>query len=155
KGPKATLTIPTLPNIEVKVEGSQVIFTPQNDTKQTVSNWGTSRALVQNAVVGSTEGYVKTLVIEGVGYKANMEGSAIVLNLGFSHPIRYEIPEGITVEVDGNKVKISGFDKAVVGEVAASIRAFRKPEPYKGKGIRYEGEVVRRKAGKKAVSSKG
>ncbi|MEX2054311.1 MAG: 50S ribosomal protein L6 [Candidatus Colwellbacteria bacterium] len=155
KGPKATLTVSALPNIDVKVDGSQVIFTPQNDTKQTISNWGTFRALVQNAIIGATDGYSKTLVIEGVGYRASVEGSAVVLNLGFSHPIKYDIPEGITVEVEGNKVKISGFDKAVVGETAASIRAFRKPEPYKGKGIKYEDEVVRRKAGKKAVSSGG
>ncbi len=155
KGPKATLTVPTLSNLDVEVKDKEVIVTPRNETKQTVSNWGTMRALIQNAVVGTTEGYAKTLIIEGVGYRANMEGNTLVLNLGFSHQIKYPVPEGITIEVDGNKVKISGFDKGLVGETAASIRAFRKPEPYKGKGIRYDDEVVRRKAGKKAVSTGG
>jgi len=155
KGPKGTLTVPALANIDVKVEDNQVKLTPRNSTKQTTSNWGTFRALVQNAVIGSTEGYSKTLVIEGVGYRAALEGQNIVLNLGFSHSIKHEIPEGVTVEVDGQKIKVSGADKGAVGETAASIRAYRKPEPYKGKGIRYEGEVVRRKAGKKAVSAGG
>jgi len=150
KGPKATLIVPKLPGINVEIKEGRVLFTTENETKQTISNWGTMRALTENAVVGSKEGYSKTLLIEGVGYKAAMEGNTMLLNLGFSHPIKYALPEGITAVVDGNKITISGADKALVGEVTASIRKYRKPEPYKGKGIRYEGEVVRRKAGKKA-----
>ena len=150
KGPKATLTVPVLPNIAVEIKDGTVLFTAKNDAKQTISNWGTMRALAENAVIGSTEGYIKTLLVEGVGYRANMEGNTIVMNLGFSHPIKYAMPEGITAVVDGNKITISGASKALVGEVTASIRAYKKPEPYKGKGIRYEGEIVRRKAGKKA-----
>ncbi|OGY57039.1 MAG: 50S ribosomal protein L6 [Candidatus Colwellbacteria bacterium RBG_13_48_8] len=111
------------------------------------------RALVQNAVEGSKKNFSKSLSIEGVGYRANLEGNTLILSLGFSHPIRFMVPEGIKVEVNGNSVKISGADRAQVGEVAAKIRGFKKPEPYKGKGIRYEGEIVRKKAGKKAVSS--
>ena len=150
RGPKATLIVPVLPGINVEIRETQIFLTAKNDTKQTVSNWGTMRALTQNAVTGSKDGYTKTLLIEGVGYKAGMEGNIIVMNLGFSHPIKYALPEGISAVVDGNKITISGADKALVGEVTASIRKYRKPEPYKGKGIRYEGEIVRRKAGKKA-----
>ena len=150
KGPKATLTVPKLPGINVEIKEGQVVMVAKNDTKQTISNWGTMRALTQNAVFGSKEGYSKTLLIEGVGYRVALEGDALVLNLGFSHPIKYALPEGISAVVDGNKITISGASKSAVGEVAASIRKYRKPEPYKGKGIRYEGEVVRRKAGKKA-----
>ena len=150
KGPKATLTVPMLPGIAVEIKEGQVFFTAKNDAKQTISNWGTARALTENAVIGSKEGYTKTLLIEGVGYRAAMEGDTIVLNLGFSHPIKYAMPEGISAVVDANKITISGADKGLVGEVTASIRKYRKPEPYKGKGIRYENEVVKRKAGKKA-----
>ncbi|PIR98459.1 MAG: 50S ribosomal protein L6 [Candidatus Colwellbacteria bacterium CG10_big_fil_rev_8_21_14_0_10_41_28] len=153
KGPNATLEVPTLIGIEIKEEDNQIIFTPRNSTKQTVSNWGTLRALVQNAVDGSKQDFSKKLLIEGVGYRATMEGKNLLLNLGFSHPIKFESPENVKVEVDGNAITISGPEKALVGEVAANIRKFRKPEPYKGKGIRYEGEIVRRKAGKKAVGS--
>lgn len=150
KGPKATLTVPILPGITVEIKEGQVFVTAQNNSKQTISNWGTMRSLTQNAVFGSKEGYSKTLQIEGVGYRVALEGNTVVLNLGFSHPVKYPLPEGIAATVDGNKITISGASKALVGEVAASIRKYRKPEPYKGKGIRYEGEVVRRKAGKKA-----
>ena len=150
KGPKATLIVPMLPGIKVEIKEGEVFLTAKNDTKQTMSNWGTMRALTQNAVTGSKDGYSKTLLIEGVGYKANMEGNTLILSLGFSHPIKYALPESITAVVDANKITISGPDKSLVGEVSASIRKYRKPEPYKGKGIRYEGEIVRRKAGKKA-----
>ena len=150
KGPKGTLTVPILPGINVEIKEGKVFFTAKNNSKQTISNWGTARALTENAVIGSKEGYVKTLLIEGVGYRAAMEGNTLVMNLGFSHPIKYAMPEGIIAVVDGNKITISGANKGLVGEVTASIRKYRKPEPYKGKGIRYENEVVRRKAGKKA-----
>ena len=150
KGKNATLSVPILSGVSFEIKDGAITFTAKNKLKQTISNWGTMRALAENAVIGSTEGYTKTLLVEGVGYRANMEGDTIVMNLGFSHPIKYAMPEGITAVVDGNKITISGASKALVGEVTASIRAYKKPEPYKGKGIRYEGEIVRRKAGKKA-----
>lgn len=152
KGKNATLTVPVLDGITVKVEGTEILCTPQKETKQIRSNWGTMRALLQNAVTGSTENFTKELVIEGVGYRASMEGKDLVLALGYSHPIKFITPEGITIATEKNTVKISGANKAQVGEVSATIRRFRKPEPYKGKGIRYSTEVVRRKVGKKAGS---
>jgi len=156
KGPNATLQVPLLDKIEVKVEDGAVTFTPHNKTKQTRSNWGTMRSLVESAIKGAKENFTKTLLIEGVGYKANMEGTNLVLNLGFSHSIKFPVPEGVNIEVEGNnKIVVSGADKAQVGQAAATIRKFKKPEPYKGKGIRYDDEVVRRKAGKKAVGSGG
>ncbi len=153
KGPNANLSVPILSGIEAEIKEGQLIFSARSTNKQTRSNWGTMRALVQNAVEGSKKNFSKSLSIEGVGYRANLEGNTLILSLGFSHPIRFMVPEGIKVEVNGNSVKISGADRAQVGEVAAKIRGFKKPEPYKGKGIRYEGEIVRKKAGKKAVSS--
>lgn len=152
KGKNATLTVPVLDGITVKVEDKELVCTPQKETKQVRSNWGTMRALLQNAVTGSTENFTKDLAIEGVGYRAAMEGKDLVLALGYSHPIRFSSPEGITITTEKNTIKIAGASRAQVGEVAATIRQFRKPEPYKGKGIRYVGEVVRRKVGKKAGS---
>lgn len=151
KGPNATLNVELLEGIKVEVKENEVHFTPENENKQSKANWGTLRSLVQSAIDGSKEDFVKNLLIEGVGYKANMEGNTLVLSLGYSHPVKFDTPEGIKIEVDGNKITVSGASKALVGQTAASIRKFKKPEPYKGKGIRYEDEVVRRKAGKKAV----
>ena len=153
KGPNATLSVPALYGIKIEMKDTQIAFIPFNKTKQTKSNWGTMRSLVGNAIQGAKEDFVKVLLIEGVGYKAVMEGANLILNLGFSHPIKFPVPEGVKVVVEGNKVTLSGADKAVVGEAAATIRKFKKPEPYKGKGIRYENEIVRRKAGKKSVSA--
>jgi len=155
KGSNATLSVPRLKGISIESKDNQLIFSPEKTDKQTTSNWGTLRALVQNAVKGAVEDFTKELIIEGVGYRANLEGNVLVLGLGYSHPIKFAIPEGIKIEVNKNKLNITGYDKAVVGEVAAKIRSFRKPEPYKGKGIRYSDEVVHRKAGKKAVGAGG
>lgn len=155
KGSNATLKVEILRGVKVEVKDSEVLFTPVNKTKQTRSNWGTLRALVQNAILGAKEDFSRKLVVEGVGYKVNMEGNTLVLALGFSHPVKYPVPEGIKIEVEGNNIAISGPDKEQVGQVAATIRKFKKPEPYKGKGIRYSDEVVRRKAGKKAVATSG
>ena len=113
--------------------------------------WGLSRALLAGAVVGVTEGYSKKLEIEGIGYRANLEGNILVLSLGFSHPIKIEPKDGVSFAVEKNSIIVSGNNKQAVGQFAAQIRALKKPEPYKGKGIRYAGEVVRRKAGKKAA----
>ncbi|MFH1694447.1 MAG: 50S ribosomal protein L6 [Patescibacteria group bacterium] len=152
KGPNATLCVPVLADIDMKIEEGQIIFTSKKDDRQTKSNWGTMRSLVQNAVDGAGQDYSKILIVEGVGFKANMDGKNLVMNLGFSHPIKFSSPEGVIIEVEGNSIKVSGADKAQVGEAAANIRNFKKPEPYKGKGIRYKDEVVRRKSGKKATT---
>jgi len=122
--------------------------------KQARSNWGTMRALIQNAVLGLTSGFEKKLILEGVGYKISKEGENLSMSLGFSHPVKFQVPKGITFEVEKNSIlTIKGFDKMVVGQTAAKIRAMKKPEPYKGKGFRYSDEVIRRKAGKKAAGS--
>lgn len=138
----------------LKKEDKQVTVVPKNkSSKQSKMLWGLTRSLISNMVKGVSEGYEKSLQIEGVGYKANVSGKILTLNLGFSHPVDVEAPEKIELKVDKNIITVSGIDKGLVGQVAANIRSFRKPEPYKGKGIRYVGEVVRRKAGKKAVAS--
>ena len=155
KGKNAELSVPILAGIKVELKDNELTFSPKDKDKQTVSNWGTLRALTQNAIDGSIENFVKTLIIEGVGYKAVIEGTELVLNLGFSHQIKFPIPKDVSVVVEKNSVIISGPGKELVGEVAAKIRRFKKPEPYKGKGIRYSDEVVRRKAGKKAVGAGG
>ena len=142
EGPSATLGIPLLEGIKIELKDGRVNFLAEDTTKQTRSNWGTMRALVQNAV-------------EGVGYRANVEGEELVLQLGYSHLVRFPIPEGIKIAVQKNSIEVEGPDKALVGETAARIRNLRKPEPYKGKGIRYSDEVIRRKAGKRAVGAGG
>lgn len=151
KGKNADLKLPILPGIKVEKKEKQLLFTPENQTKQTMSNWGTMRALAQNAISGSTRDFSKSLIIEGVGYRASLEGENLVLSLGYSHPIKFKAPNGIKISVEKNVLKISGADKQLVGETAARIRKLRKPEPYKGKGIRYADETIKRKAGKKAV----
>jgi len=154
KNQKGELNIPLLSGVEAALENGELKFTVKNGSKQTRSNWGTERALAQNAVLGLTKEFEKTLVLEGVGYRATKDGEGLTLNLGFSHPIKFAAPKGITFEVDKNSVmKIKGVDKALVGQVAAEIRAMKKPEPYKGKGFHYSSEVVRRKAGKKAATA--
>ncbi len=153
KGPNAVLEVPLMKNVTIEIKDNQIYFTPKSQNTQSKSDWGTMRALVQNAVNGSKENFIKTLVIEGIGFRASMEGKDLVMNLGFSHPVRFPAPEGVNIEVDGNLIKVSGASKSQIGEVSANIRKLKKPEPYKGKGIRYSNETVRRKAGKKAVSS--
>lgn len=155
KGAETLMVLPVLPGIKVEKKENELTFTPKNETKQTLSNWGTMRALVQNAISGATKDFTKSLVIEGVGYRANVEGENLTLNLGYSHPVKFEIPKGVKISVEKNVVNISGASKQLVGETAARIRRLRKPEPYKGKGIRYSNEVVRRKAGKKAAGKTG
>ena len=137
-------------NVEVKVEDGKVVFAPKSDDRQDRAYWGTYRALSANIIVGLTQGYQKQLEINGVGYKAAVQGNTLVLQLGFSHPINYEFPKGLQISVEKNIVTIKGDDKQVVGQVAAEVRSFRPPEPYKGKGVKYVEEHIRRKAGKTA-----
>lgn len=157
KGKEGSLTLPVLPHLhaEIKKEdgASQLIFTAKSNIKQARANWGTMAALAKNAIVGVSQGFAKTLEIEGIGFKAGMEGNKLSLNVGYTHPVKFEPPAGIKIIVEKNQIKISGFNKAVVGEVAANIRKIKKPEPYKGKGIHYLGEVIRRKAGKKVAGA--
>ncbi len=153
KGPKGTLTRQFSPLIEIKVDGAEVKCVRANENKQTKQLHGTTRALIHNMIVGTTEGFKKTLEIVGIGYKAALNGKTLNLNLGYSHDINYEIEEGITVEVpNATTIIVSGIDKQRVGEVASQIRGFRKPEPYKGKGIRYQGEHIIHKEGKTAAA---
>ena len=153
KGKNGTLTVNLLPGIKVEIKDGEVVFTPEKNVKQVVSNWGTMRALTANAVKGASEDFVKELVIEGIGFRAEVQGASLVLNIGLSHQVNFPIPAGIKISVEKNAIKISGNSKQMVGETAAKIRSFKKPEPYKGKGIMYKGEIVRRKAGKKAAAS--
>jgi large subunit ribosomal protein L6 len=150
KGPKGTLTLTMREEISYTVDGDTIIVKPANGTKAARAFWGMHRTLVDNLVVGVTEGYTKTLNITGVGYRANSQGSNLKLQLGYSHDVDFAIPEGIEIKTpDNTTVLISGIDKQKVGQVAAEIRRWRKPEPYKGKGIKYAGEFIFRKEGKK------
>ena len=150
KGPKGTLTLGLSDLIDYKVEGDEIQVKPANDTKQARSYWGMQRTLVANLVEGVTDGFTKTLEISGVGYRAKAQGKTLKLELGFSHDVDLTVPEGIDVKTpDQTTVEISGIDKQAVGQFAAEIREFRKPEPYKGKGIKYRGEYIFRKEGKK------
>lgn len=151
KGPKGELVVPVLPGVKPVHEGDTLRFEIVSRAKQQRSNWGTVRALAQNAVIGATKGFEKTLMIEGVGFRIAKDGNGLALNLGFSHPVKYPEVPGIEFEVEKNTVlKVKGNDKMLVGKVAAEIRALKKPEPYKGKGFRYANETIRRKAGKKS-----
>ncbi|MGK9477530.1 50S ribosomal protein L6 [Melioribacter sp. OK-6-Me] len=151
KGKLGELQMEIHPNINVEVTKEEIIVTRPNDEKQNRALHGLTRSLINNMVVGVTEGFSKTLEIVGVGYRAEAKGNGILLTLGYSHPIFFIPPEGIKIEVvTPNQLKISGSDKELVGLVAAKIRSFRKPEPYKGKGIKYSNEVIIRKAGKTA-----
>ena len=153
KGPKGTLSRQFNPNIGIKVEDGQVTCTRANENKQTKQLHGTTRALIHNMIVGTTEGFKKTLEIVGIGYRAALNGKTLNLNIGYSHEINYPIEDGITIEVpNATTIVVSGIDKQRVGEVAAHIRNFRKPEPYKGKGIRYQGEHIIHKEGKTAAA---
>ena len=149
KGPKGTLEKAMHKNMNISVEDGQINVTRPNDEKENRSLHGLTRTLVSNMTIGVSEGFQKTLELVGVGYRAQMQGKKLVLNLGFSHPVEFDHIDGIDFEiVSPTKLIIRGIDKELVGDVAADIRAWRKPEPYKGKGVKYEGEVIRRKVGK-------
>jgi large subunit ribosomal protein L6 len=153
KGPKGELEVAVPAGIEVKVEGENINVKPLSHSKQNRANVGTIWALLRNALEGVTAGFSKVLEIEGVGYRAAVEGGDLVLSLGYVNPVRFRVPPGIKVSVEKNVITVSGVSKELVGLVAAQIRSFKKPEPYKGKGIRYRGEVIRRKVGKKAAAA--
>ena len=150
KGPKGTLAMPLVDDISYAIDGGAISVKPANDTKRARAYWGMQRTLVSNLVVGVSEGFTKVLEISGVGYRASVQGSNLKLQLGYSHDVDYPIPTGIQVKTpDQTTVEITGADRQQVGQVAAEIRRWRKPEPYKGKGIKYRGEYVFRKEGKK------
>ncbi|HDR16294.1 MAG TPA: 50S ribosomal protein L6 [Desulfobacteraceae bacterium] len=148
KGPKGELRRRIHPSIKVNIDGRTITLTPSDESKESISLHGLSRMLVDNMVTGVSSGFQKVLEIVGVGYRAEMKGRTAVLNLGYSHPVEYPLPEGIEATVDRGKMTVSGIDKELLGLTCAKIRGLRPPEPYKGKGIRYAGEMVRRKAGK-------
>lgn len=151
KGPKATLSREVREkDVAIKIEGDTVTLEPK-DTNLAPALWGTYAAHMRNMITGVTEGFTKVLEIEGVGYRAEVQGNKIVLNVGFSHSVELEIPEGISAEVVKNTITLTSSDKDALGQFAADVRKVKKPEPYKGKGIRYQGEHIIRKQGKKAV----
>lgn len=166
KGPKGELSLKIIPEIKVELKDNKIFTLVQTETKNRVKTssvrrkktnafWGLTKVLLSNMVRGVAEGYEKKLQIEGIGFKANLEGNNLVLAVGFSHPVKIEAPEGIKFSVEKNIINVSGIDKELVGQVAAKIRRVQPPEPYKGKGIRYLGEQVRKKVGKKAVATTG
>ena len=148
KGPKGELTRVLPEAMDIKKDGEEIVVTRPNDLKKMKSLHGLTRTLIHNMIVGVTEGYVKDLEVNGVGYRAQKQGNKLVLALGYSHPVEMVDPEGIEVKVDGNKISVVGIDKEKVGQYAAEIREKRAPEPYKGKGIKYVDETIRRKVGK-------
>ena len=151
KGPKGELTLDLVKNIEVKVEGETVVVNPLKDDKFTHAMHGTTNSNINNMMIGVSEGYKKSLEIVGVGYKFNPQGNKLTINAGYSHPVVMEVPTGITVKgVSNTEIELESIDKIKIGEFAANIRKVRPPEPYKGKGIKYKGEQIRRKEGKKA-----
>ena len=154
KGPMGALTQQIRPEITVKVDGKNVVVERKNEERLSRALHGLTRALIQNMVIGVSQGYKKELDVVGVGYKADVAGKTLNMALGFSHPIVFPIPEGIKVLVEKNThITVTGFDKQLVGEVASQIRRFRKPEPYKGKGVKYSNEVIKRKVGKAAAGA--
>jgi large subunit ribosomal protein L6 len=151
KGPKGELVRTFSSLIDIVIEGSEISFVPQSDTPETRAMWGTAASHVKNMITGVNTPYEKRLIVEGVGFKVDVKGDEIVMALGFSHPVNVKVPSNLTVTNEKNTIIISGIDKEAVGQFAAKVRALKKPEPYKGKGIRYENEVVRRKQGKKTA----
>ena len=148
KGPKGELTVPHLSDVTVALEGTQAIVTRKDDERVAKAQHGLQRALLNNAVEGVTKGFEKKLEVNGVGFRVSGGGQAIEMSLGFSHPVKYEAPQGINLTVEKMNITVNGIDKQAVGQVAAEIRALKKPEPYKGKGIKYADEQILRKAGK-------
>ncbi len=150
KGPKGTLSVDRNANIEVAQEDGALVFKPRSETKEARAAYGLMRALCANLVHGVNEGFVRELEINGVGYRAEVKGDTVTFQLGYSHPIDFKLPAGVSAKVEKNMLTLSGIDKAVLGQTAAKIRALRPPEPYKGKGIKYKEETILRKVGKAA-----
>ena len=153
KGPKGELSFEVRPEVKLSIKDKKIIVSPLKQTKQTNALWGTTRALLFNMVHGVVSGYEKKLEIQGVGYRAAVEGKDLNLSMGFTNPVKIKAPEGINFLVEKNIVTVSGINKELVGQISSKIRKVRPPEPYKGKGIRYLGEIVRKKAGKKAATT--
>lgn len=153
KGPKGELQREIRPEIAIEQKEGEIICSPKSKSKKTKAFWGLTRTLIANMIEGVSKGYEKKLEIQGIGYKANLEGENLVLEMGFSHSVKIDCPAGIKFSVEKNIITISGIDKELVGNIAAKIRKIRPPEPYKGKGIRYLGEIVRRKVGKKVATA--
>jgi large subunit ribosomal protein L6 len=153
KGPRGEIQREIRPEVKAEVQGDALIVMPVLETKKTRAFWGLTRALLAHAVEGVHKGFEKKLELEGVGYRVNQEGKDLMFQLGFSHPVKFIAPAGIELKTEKNTITVSGANKELVGETAARIRALKKPEPYKGKGIHYVGEVIRRKAGKKASTA--
>ncbi|XKT75215.1 MAG: 50S ribosomal protein L6 [Patescibacteria group bacterium UBA2103] len=151
KGPKGELVKPVHSLVEVSVADSEVTVAPKNNSRLARALWGTFASHVRNMITGVNDEYKKVLILEGVGYRVELAGRTLKLMVGYSHPVEMELPEGVNAEVVKNTITISGADKEKVGQFAAEVRAKKKPEPYKGKGLRYDDEVIRRKQGKKAV----
>ncbi|MDD4062542.1 MAG: 50S ribosomal protein L6 [Candidatus Pacebacteria bacterium] len=153
KGPKGDLSMEVRPEIKVEITDGVLIVTPFKENKKTKALWGMTRALINNMIEGVVNGYTVKLQIEGVGYRAALEGTDLVFQLGFSHPVKFSPEPGVSFAIEKNIISVTGIDKGLVTQVAAKIRKLREPEPYKGKGIRYEGEIVKRKVGKKAAGA--
>jgi large subunit ribosomal protein L6 len=153
KGPKGELETVFDSHINIKIDDNQIIVLPKKETKKLYALWGLSRSLIFNMIQGVERGYEKQLELHGVGYKVALKGKDLEMSLGFSHPVAFKAPEGIEFKVEKNIITVSGINKQLVGQVSANIRSLKKPEPYKGKGIRYVGEQVKRKVGKKAAGT--
>ena len=152
KGPKGTLTRDFPGNVTIHINGNEISFTPNKIGNRDINAlWGTYASHVKNMVIGVNEGYTKKLILEGVGFKSEVSGDSLNMALGFSHPVKVKIPTSLTVTAEKNNITVSGMDKELVGQFTSSVRAMKKPEPYKGKGFRYSDEVIRRKQGKKAA----
>ena len=146
--PKGTLEVPRLSELDIKIDDNELVVTRKNDERLAKAQHGLQRSLINNAVIGLIEGYQKKLEVNGVGFRVSGGGQEIEMSLGFSHPVKYKSQDGVTLTVDKMTITVSGIDKQAVGQVAAEIRALKKPEPYKGKGIKYQDEEIRRKVGK-------
>ncbi|MFA5013783.1 MAG: 50S ribosomal protein L6 [Candidatus Paceibacterota bacterium] len=151
KGPKGNLSMKILDEIDFKIEGKEILLNPKKEDKKSNAFWGLTRTLIANMIDGVTKGFEKRLEINGVGFKARVEGKDLVLDVGFSHPVKVSAPDGIQFNVEKNAIIVTGIDKELVGQIAAGIRRVRPPEPYKGKGIKYSYEIIKKKLGKKAA----
>lgn len=155
KGPKGEISRNFRDEISISLKENSIELGPRIKTKLSQKLWGTYASLIKNMIAGARDGFSKRLLLEGIGYRAGLEGKDLVLTLGFSHPVRFAAPSGINFQVEKNIITVFGIDKEKVGATASRLRSLKKPDPYKGKGIRYEGEVIRRKAGKKAAGATG
>lgn len=153
RGKNGAVEVPKLAHLNIQIADGGITITPTGTHFQAKANWGTLVSLLRSAITGVVSGFEKTLEIEGIGFKAAIEGDLLVLNVGFTHPVKFKTPAGVSISVEKNVIKVRGMNKAIVGQTAAQIRKIKKPEPYKGKGIHYKGEVIRRKAGKKAATA--